>query len=1077
MLRIPLRPGLQINRLKCRSLLPMLIETKRSQSGNRQSLDQNKIVDLLMKSSKTETTRHRINKNSDFKKDFLIHDILELPEVSKSVGLFPPITYKEFDKEDIENLGALYLKYITVKYIFSTRPHKNFSEAYDYSDTVLKVVSLKFNTNDTSFLEYIGQFCITDISACNRFMEGFFIEDAKSTQFIEPFCSYFNRITPPHKANLIDFNMIWNTEIANSEIELPKLEDPENAFNPLYLVDSSHISQVLSSTMFGTTQEDARISNKLSDLQNYGKLMFEFYIVKHLFCKLDITDPLFVDIIKNIHTLFEEIINFSGLTRIVNCSQYTSIQSSKNFNFTEAFYQYVGVLDINNKAEENLVEQWVDKFLDYIIINSGVSIKILKSESHRLTPKKPIFKKQRNLPIVPCIQIGEAMTEKIFPHGYVDFAMLDEICKLGKSSISLAFKQYLVVTRLGETEYEKYKYEKEFMEVVNSHIDDSIKVKNIIPRFFSQNNIPYTGNHLVGLFLIEDFEGCIAFLNSFFAEAYDPHSFNKATNYMKWLTYDSKMPTFRIANSEVSARSPLYLPPLRDSSMITRFLMLNNSIIRPSFGSFKNKNWKRNNSLKGCLHSWHGLGNLLYKVCVQLHLINKLSQNSAPYIQEILKLLTSNNFYKTLLDNSNVFQLLENSDYESLLIEKRYMNTLVNAQFSQYLAALHITDQRAVHNWTLDLVKLFVNVIENLNSEEIIDFIHKFEHEFRKHNFSLCRNFTANIIKSIDQKDIIIDLPIINKLNQIPSAFLEDVGKYFTSYIIARFNIHYGLDSFINAKVDTLNMIEEVSQRDTIKGILGDLTFNQYIGILVFEDGIVETQNKLLKFLGVILSSKAKHMDVSRLPKFGLMLKENNVNNGFSVWGNSIQFPRLAKCDSLHNILLVNFYISRSFFLITGSHSENINELPDLCTKFNTIGGDFYNYLIRKHVYSYTEKHLLPEPIIERVITLLLDRVFMSIVCYKSGILYDPFGLDEYAKLAKKVMKNNYYFLRFSSQSFRQYMGSLCYHDINKADEWVGSLVNTLLKEISSSPTIHKKYQLLNNLESKMNSYYTQKRI
>ena len=75
----------------------------------------------------------------------------------------------------------------------------------------------------------------------------------------------------------------------------------------------------------------------------------------------------------------------------------------------------------------------------------------------------------------------------------------------------------MVVNSLHETEYEKYKYEKEFIEVVGRHVNDSIKVKSITPDEFSNSDIPFTSELFLGLYLIEDFEGCMSFLDEFFA--------------------------------------------------------------------------------------------------------------------------------------------------------------------------------------------------------------------------------------------------------------------------------------------------------------------------------------------------------------------------------------------------------------------------------------------------------------------------------------------------------------------------------------------------------------------------------
>lgn len=1068
--------------LRCLKLTVPLVTSKRCISDRNSSLDQNKIVDLLLKSSKMEPTKQNHTNIEDFNKNFVIHDTVELPDISNPKIPFPSIQFKDYDIADMENLGRLYMKYVTVKYVFDTRPHIRFNEAFNYTDTLLECASMAFDSRKSSFLEYIGQFCIADISKCNQYIEGFFMEDAKSSQLIESFSTYFLKITPRFKRDMVDYNLIWDSAVPNSTIELPSLEYAKHVFNPFLLVDSSNLKKFMSSSMFDGTQENTLVGDKLLDLQNYGKLMFEFYTVKHLFQKLDISNPLFIDIVKNLDSIFEDVISFSALTNVIKCPQYSpiikDIRTKSNFN--EIFYQYLGILDLNNKIVENLVEKWVGRLVDYLIANSSENEINFAIKFDSPSPLSPKYKKQKNLPVVPCLKMSESMSDKAFPHGYADSTMLDELKELGKSCISLAFKHYLVVNSLHETEYEKYKYEKEFIEVVGRHVNDSIKVKSITPDEFSNSDIPFTSDQFLGLYLIEDFEGCMSFLDQFFAGDYNPSNFEASASYIKHLAFQINTPIIRMAGSiTLKDSSPLSLPPLSDNSRTTRFLLLNNAVINPSFGTYKNRNWKRNNSMKNSLHLWHSWGSLLYKVSIRHALISKLSQVSSPYIQELFKLLTSNNFCKYILDDSNNFNIIENTDYERLLMERRYTNSLINAQFSQYLATVQMSNSKTIKEWTLSFVELFISLIENLNSEEVIHLINTFTEKFKMHKFSLCQSFATNIIKNIEEERIVIDLPSINELNNEDFAPSEEMGKAFLSYSIASFNIHYGLDSFINSKIDTMDMIEVVVKTKPIKELLRSKSIYQYIGLLVDQKGNTEAQRVTYNFLGQILNSKAKPLNFSKIPNLNLNINDKVIGGSdFFVWGNAIQFPKIHN-DALHKLLLVNFYVSRTFFQITRNHVGNIHELPDLCTKFNTIGGEFYKYLVLKHAYTYLSSGTLrlPEAILEKSIKLLMDRVFMSIVCYKSGILYDPFNHTDYSKLAKKAMKNNYFFLRFSSQSFRQYMGSLCYHDIDIADRWVNSIVNTLLDELSNASNIQKQHQILNDLESKMQKYYVQKRI
>lgn len=1080
MLSILRNTRLQSYSPRCWKFIVPLITPKRYISDRNSSLDQDKIVDLLLRSSKIEPTLKDNAIIDDFK-NFVIHDTVELPDIAKSKIPFPSIKYGDYDTADMENLGQLYLKYITVKYIFNTRPHNRFTEAFDYADKLFECASMAFDSRK-SFLEYIGQFCIADISQCNKHIEDFFVEDAKSSQLTDSFVYYFLKITPRFKSNLVDYNLIWDSVIPNSTIEFPKLEQARGVFNPLFLVDSSNLTKFMSCSIFDEMLNSAVIGEKLQDLQNYGKLMFEFYTVKHLFHKLDISNPLFISIIKNLDSIFGDIISFSGLTNVIINSEYSSIIKDihTNSNLNEIFYQYLGVLDLNNNRLENLVEKWVGRLVDYLIANSkgneiGTAIKY--KDPPVLLPQ---YKKQKNLPVLPCLSMSESMIGKVFPHGYADSTMLDELEKLGLSCISLAFKNYLVTNSLGGNEHEHNKYEKDFVDFVTRYINESIKVKNITPNEFSNLAVPFTSNHFLGLYLIDNFEDCMLFLNKFFVGDYNPSNFEASTSYLKYLAFQINIPIFRIrSNIVLKDSSPLRLPQLNDTSRTTRLLLLNNSVIKPSFGTYKNRNWKRNNSLKNCLHLWQSWGSLLYKVSIHHALLSKLSQVSSLYIQELFKLFTSNNFCKYLLDESDNFKLIKSTDYQDLLMEKRYTNSLINAQLCQYLATVHMSHPNVIKEWTMSFVELFINLIENLNSEEVLHLINTFTEKFKMHKFSLCQTFANNVIRKVEEEKIIFEFPNIKEPNENYVPSLEEMGKSFLNYCIASFNIHYGLDSFINSRIDTMDMVGEVAEMKAVKTFLRGKSIYQYIGLLADQKGNAEAQRVMYNFLEKILNTKSKPLNLSKIPNLNLKINEKVISgSGFSVWSNAIHLPKIHN-GVLHKLLLVNFYVSRNFFQLTRSHVGNIHELPDLCTKFNTIGGEFYKFLVVKHAYTHlssTKLHL-PEEILEKSIKLLTDRIFMSIVCYKSGVLYDPFNNVNYLKLVKKAMKNNFFFLRFSSQSFRQYMGSLCYHNIASADSWVGTIVNTLLDELSNSHSLEKQYQLLNDLESEMQKYYLHKRI
>lgn len=146
--------------LRCLKLTVPLVTSKRCISDRNSSLDQNKIVDLLLKSSKMEPTKQNHTNIEDFNKNFVIHDTVELPDISNPKIPFPSIQFKDYDIADMENLGRLYMKYVTVKYVFDTRPHIRFNEAFNYTDTLLECASMAFDSRKSSFWNILDNFAL-----------------------------------------------------------------------------------------------------------------------------------------------------------------------------------------------------------------------------------------------------------------------------------------------------------------------------------------------------------------------------------------------------------------------------------------------------------------------------------------------------------------------------------------------------------------------------------------------------------------------------------------------------------------------------------------------------------------------------------------------------------------------------------------------------------------------------------------------------------------------------------------------------------------------------------------------------
>lgn len=460
--------------------------------------------------------------------------------------------------------------------------------------------------------------------------------------------------------------------------------------------------------------------------------------------------------------------------------------------------------------------------------------------------------------------------------------------------------------------------------------------------------------------------------------------------------------------------SPLSLPELEDSSRITRLLMVNSSIILTKSSSSL-KSWKNDRILKNSLYAWSSHGQLIFDYFWSRALYKNFKDDYMGHIEDVYKLIKSNAYKAFALDSANVFTgLIDDKQYSNVLASNSDASALIHTQFGQYISALHIDDVNTVQNWTNRLAEFVVQLFNAHRVEDISSLTIALDEELKSYDFSLNKASKENQFSKLGQKFV------ENEKNAV--EFSQRQVQSYLQFIIDKLLLNERLPVFIDKRE---RMVSFLNDGIKVKGFRTALV------------NAVGDKKLFSKHLESAWGTRFSPFKL-RVPDLDLILLAGPKPTKFYCWDTELVLPRVEPTN-LHKLLLVNYYQSRTFLARNGIKTKNVHELPDTCTKFGTLGGDYYDYLISRHV----EKHF-PQDVADAVISLLQDRKFLAAICSRSGILYRPFELEYYTRLMEDNITNEYYFLRYSSQSFRQYFGLIALQSPQLAEEWVSAVVEKL---------------------------------
>lgn len=487
---------------------------------------------------------------------------------------------------------------------------------------------------------------------------------------------------------------------------------------------------------------------------------------------------------------------------------------------------------------------------------------------------------------------------------------------------------------------------------------------------------------------------------------------------LKHLLSTRATPSITLNESHFENKNTLSFPKLEDRSRITRLLMVNNAIIQRKKHDRVTNSWKYDGILKTNLLAWKLHGQALFEYHLRKSLYEHLHGDHLENLEDLFKILTSNSFAKVALDSANVFHgLIQDDRYMEYLTQSSDKGLAIN-QFGQYISALDIQDSEIIPRWTDNIARLFAQIFDTLRVEDINPLIREFDKQVHSHKFSLTEASNKKRLEALELnfKDIECE-----QLADQPVQHLRQLQAY-QKYVVDLFLLNERLPSFIEKRQDMLRFLENSASAPR---------FNQAIlqsvgDVSAFKQVLEQAWGSRYRPFG------------AKIPDLNFEASELKSGPPFYCWNQELRLPR-AETSRLHKLLLVNYFLSREFFKSIGIRSKSVHTYPDLCRIFGTLGGDFYNYLVVKHV----ERHFHGQSA-NAIIALLQDRQFLTIICRFSDILYHPIKLDHYKRSMEQHVTNNYYNLRYSSQSFRQYIGLISYQNPALVDSWVEKIVTSL---------------------------------
>lgn len=507
---------------------------------------------------------------------------------------------------------------------------------------------------------------------------------------------------------------------------------------------------------------------------------------------------------------------------------------------------------------------------------------------------------------------------------------------------------------------------------------------------------------------------------------------------LKHLLSTRATPSITMNEAQFDNKDTFTFPKLNDRSRISRLLMVNSSIIQRKKYNHGPNSWKYDGILKTNLLAWKLHGQALFEYHLRKSLYEHLHRDHLENLEDLFKTLTSNSFAKVALDSANVFnEIIQDSRYIEYLIQSSDKN-LANSQFGQYISALDLQDSEIIPRWTDNISRLFAQLFDTLRVEDINPFIRELDRQVHSHRFSLTE---ARNKKRFEELELHFGKgqPVQELQEPVQPRQLHAYQKY----VVDLFLLNERLPSFIEKRQDMLRFLEDSASAPNF-----NYAMLQSVGDM----------NAFKQVLEQAWGSSSRPFD-AKIPHLNYEVSELKSGPGLYCWNQELCLP-CAESSLLHKLLLVNYFLSREFFKSMGIRSKNVHTYPDICTKFGTLGGDYYNYLVVKNVEHYFQGESASS-----IIALLQDRQFMAIICSFSDLLYHPIELDHYRSSMEQHVTNNYYNLRYSSQSFRQYIGLISYQNPCLIDSWVEKIVTSLYEHEGDVDT--KIRQLTHSIEQR----------
>lgn len=999
------------------------------------SLDTKQLIDEVIDQSKFN---NRQNSDASFptapKLQFR-DPVMSLPGLRNNVS-FPDINFVKWRSHlDLEELGKLYMHYVSTRYLLSTRPWLQKDDISKFAVSLVDHLTALYNEQhcDVSFLTYIGQFALSELRAAEGFVLSVFEESPKAMAFAEPFPDHFNALSAhlPPKEEVMDYHLVWDPNAAKMPLEFPALRRPSENFHYLYMCDVGR--------SFPRITAIGPISRRLDVLEQFGKLSFEFHAAHSLLMAYKTSDHTFGEIASRIMGKFDSILRLSSFRKVLKGEDLVYCGS------TTMFHRYLGLFDLCNSPGE--VSSWLQILVKWQRKgDSDVSLEGLSRSG-------PDVKYLKHLPKVPKISLPSNMAATLAEIGDLgEEIRFDEVEGLGKDFLDMVFMKYLI--REKPLQYATYDaHVEQLSSFVEDHFND-VKIDfDIVPREPSILTEDYNYLTFIGLYSLVDSVACEKFLMGA-VEGCQNADFDHFKRYLRLKSYQQGTPYLGL-NEDYIPQKPglLNLPGLKDYSDTTRTLLMHNSSL---FSTVKGST----NLLQDALHHWSKLGHRAYRFYTRQALLTKMSPSSAPYYRLIVGLLNSDLLARFVLDQTRVFDgLLASEQYERELVRWRHGSALVNTQMRQYFLALVInsTDEE-LKEWAAKFVLVFLSIVEHGSAAETSKIVGYFYKALKAYDFSLYSKYRKNWIEKLEVDNIAKRLTSLTPEAPETESLAENLGKYYIAYLAYKRSLGRRLHTFLDASEETVRLLQAVFETNAVRQNTQAKSAEQYFGTLYLQKGERAATTRLNLVLKVFPGDLGLREADIPIMNFELSAPQRRPSRFWKM--GDLSLPELTKSTNLHKLLHVNYEISRSFLWSVKVQKKYVVGLSDYCTKFGTLGEHMYRVYVIEGIHRLKAAHGLQDLVAREMLRIFLDRQFETVVAERSNLLYGPVMDSGYGKLAKRYVRNSHWLLRFGSKSFRQYVGLLAHHDTALLQMWCRDTVEKVFLEIQGKST-HEQMQIL----------------